>query len=254
MKLSICILFISIYCSSFSQKKITAKIYGDKSSIKYIKVSNKTTGFITYSDEYGNFNIIAKLNDSLFFESSFYEKEKIKIDSIKLNEKFVVQLKEKINELEEVVLKSNSAIKTFNTKEFNIELKNEIALDIKKNPHLYRPPSDLGYIDFFQLISYIIKLFNKKNDKVLELNKDIKKHISYEDFDALFLKSNFFNEDLLTINLNISKEHKYLFFDFCEAKNINSNYLKENNSFLLLNELIKLSKEFISRTRTYENN
>src|SRR5690606_11286905 len=110
---------------SFSQ--ISGKLYGEKDVAKDVKINNLTTNISTYSDENGDFKIKAVLNDTLMFNSSFYEEKKMRVDDFKLKEKFVVQLKEKINQLDEVVVNNMVGVKEFNIEEYNIEFKSQIG-------------------------------------------------------------------------------------------------------------------------------
>ena len=243
MKLKIYFLFLFVHFYIFSQNKVSGRVYNDKKPIENTKIINKTKQIVTYSNRKGDFNIVASLNDSLFFESSSYKIEKTQIDSIKLTERFVIQLKEIINELDEVIITSNPKETKFNVKEFNVDLKNQLILDIERNPHLYRPVNNSSGIDFIQVFRLVRNIFKK--EKVKTSMKESKKHISYEDFDILFKKNTFFTEELLAKTLKIDEEYRYLFFDFCEAEKIKPIYLKETNKLSLLNELLRLSKKFL---------
>lgn len=220
----------------FAQNSVVGKIYGKKDVVKYIKVLNTTQGVITFSDEEGNFEINAIENDSISFSSSFYETKKIIVNKTHLNEIYVFHLKEKINELYEVVVRSEPKFKEFDVKEFNLELRNQIKEDIKRNPHKYGASEN---IVINKVISFIGMLLKKKEVEYIRT-------ITYEEFETLFKKSTFFNEAFLRKELKIPKDYKYLFFEFCEAKKIDSKKLEEKNNFLLLDDLMRASNEFIT--------
>ena len=70
----------------------------------------------------------------------------------------------------------------------------------------------------------MVKLF-KKN----KYESPVYQPITYTQMDSLFNESSFFNKQLLTDNLKIPEGRKYLFFDYCDAKQISSEMLKEEN-------------------------
>lgn len=68
--------------------------------------------------------------------------------------------------------------------------------------------------------------------------------INYKQIDSLFRKDELFNDSLLITTLNIPKDAKFLFFEFCEAKNISNLLIANNNRIQLLEELHQSSLEF----------
>ena len=239
------IIFILAPSCVFTQNSVLGKIYGKKGVAKYIKVLNITQRSTTFSNEEGNFEIKATENDSISFSSSFYETKKIIVNKTHLNEIYVFHLKEKINELDEVVVKSEPQFKEFNTEEFNLELQTQIREDIKNNPQQYRPASD-GSLNFLAVIDLIAKLFNTKSKKNISKSKrELPKNISYEDFDVFFKENSFFKETIFKQHPQISDDDKYLFFAFCEAKEISAENLKKENHFLLLDILFRAKNDFM---------
>ena len=118
------------------------------------------------------------------------------------------------------------------------QIKNQISEDIKKNPIQYQATPS-GNMDFIAIIGMIGKLFKSKKSKETPIIP-----ITYKDFDSLFKTSHFFNEALLTLDLNIPKEYHALFFDYCDAKEIDSKLLAKNKQVDLLEELVISSREF----------
>lgn len=242
MKIILFSLFI-FTLNSFSQE-ISGKLYGEREIARYVKITNMTNGKTAYSNVYGDFKIKAILHDSLIFSSPLYEEKKLKIDSLKVKGKFVVQLKGKVNQLAEVIVIDKVKFKEFDTEKLNFEFKSQLKDDIKRNPYFYEPQSD-GRFD-------IVKASNFIGEKIGELfkGKRKKKHfkkityMTYEDLEVLFSDSSFFNDDLIINKLNISIGDKFLFFSFCEERKLDSILLKDKNLFLLLDELIKQALVF----------
>ena len=61
-----------------SSQTVTGKIYSAKSTAKNVTINNRSQGSVSYSDENGDFEIQAKVNDSLVFESILYKRNYIK--------------------------------------------------------------------------------------------------------------------------------------------------------------------------------
>ncbi len=93
--------------------------------------------------------------------------------------------------------------------------------------------------DFVAIAKMIGRLF-KKNKSIVEPVIPI----TYKELNSLFEKDRFFNETLLALDLNIPKEYQTLFFDYCDAKEIDSKLLNKNKQVDLLEELVICSQGF----------
>lgn len=100
--------------------------------VEGVHVLNKTSVKYTVSDANGNFNILAKANDTLVISALKYQFKEVVVTQEKLNESNIqVYLTEKVNELDEVVV---GKILTGN-------IGNDIGnVELKKEPNFY----DLG--------------------------------------------------------------------------------------------------------------
>jgi hypothetical protein len=158
-KLKVFIFFIFIQGYVFSQE-IAGKIYGTNTVEKDIKIINITQRIKTFSGDNGDFKISAFINDSVSFSSLLYESKIIRVDSTHFKETLVIGLKEKINNLDKIVLTSKS--KEFNIEKYNIEIASQINKDVKNNLNNYEKKTN-GNIDFRKIGEQIIaKLFKKK--------------------------------------------------------------------------------------------
>jgi len=234
-----------LLCSiTVSAQQITGKVYDNKSVLKNIKISNITKQNSVYSDNEGVFKIKAELNDSLVFSSIFYKEQNITVTQYHFDNVFVVELKKITNSLDEVVIKSSPKAKEFNEKEYQVSFKEQLKNDIKNNPHLYGSPHN-GNMDIIKIIGLIGKLFKKKK-------ADIIVYATHADFKNLFEKDSFFNKALLAKDLKIENDYKYLFFEFCDAKQINIELLNKKHQVELLERLFKISEEFLAFVSEYK--
>ncbi|WP_282030911.1 carboxypeptidase-like regulatory domain-containing protein [Winogradskyella eximia] len=225
---------------------LNGKVYDAKAPIKNINVFNKTQNRVTVTNEDGNFSIEAKVNDSISFQSIFYHNKTIVLKDFHFNGLAVFELKEILTELDEVEVKAEPEQPVFKEETYNVELQNILKEDIKNNPHLYKPAGATYGVDFVYLIGAVVKLFAKDKPKKPNYHP-----ISYTQMDSLFNKSSFFNEQLITENLKIPSDKKYLFYDFCEAKQISSKLLKDENKMQLLEELVLNSQLFLILLEQY---
>ncbi|MDO5981515.1 hypothetical protein [Flavivirga spongiicola] len=230
-------IFILLPFSIFSQN-ITGKVYDSDTTVKGIDVFNLSKKTRTYTDNYGSFTIQANMGDTLSFHSIFHNKKIIKLTKSHFNGIMVIELRKTINRLNEILIQNNIKPKAFNPSKEKAGLKEQIAKDIKSNPHLYGTSSKYG-LDVVRVIGLIGKLFKKKGKNVSIVP------ISHKALDSLFSNSPFFNDELLTNNLTIPKDRKQLFFEYCETKNLDKELLKNESEIILLDSLVNYSNSFL---------
>ncbi|MFP4845840.1 carboxypeptidase-like regulatory domain-containing protein [Winogradskyella sp. PE311] len=229
-----------------NSQTLKGKVYDSKSTLTNIKVINKTQNRLTVTDEEGNFEIQAQINDTLSFESLFYHPKIEIVKQFHLNDTFVFELKKIVNELNEVEVKAEPKQPVFEEETYNSELNNLIKADIKSNPHLYKPAGENYGVDFIYLIGQVAKLFKSKKYKAPQYQA-----ITYTQIDSLFKRSSFFNRRLAIENLKIPKERIHLYYDFCSAKGISSELLKDENRMQLLEQFVINSELFLELLDEY---
>tara|TARA_R110002074_G_scaffold402240_1_gene605395 strand:+ start:3536 stop:4225 length:690 start_codon:yes stop_codon:yes gene_type:complete len=221
-----------------NSQNIEGIVYDNLSTAKGLTVTNTTQKVKTYTDDKGYFTISANINDTLMFGSLFHQTKTLLIESHHFGDNIVVEVKKTVNNLDEVLIYTEPEAKEFNEKEYTTTFKNQIKEDMKRRPYLYGPPPRSN-IDIAAIGKLIGKLFKRKKNI-----KPLFTPLSYKSIDSLFNTDRFFNDTLLTEELKIPKEYKYLFFEYCDVKQINKNFLKENSKFLLLDAFMKYSIEF----------
>jgi hypothetical protein len=253
--------FILSSAAIFAQDSINGKIYGDKAIAKYIKVSNTIKNTTTFSDKNGNFSLKASVGDSILFSSSFYEEKNILINSTHFSEIFVVQLKDKVNQLDQVVVKNDLSQREFNAKSYNKELNVLINNDIENKPWEYKPKSDFSQgVDLIGGFLYLKnRLFPKKDTK--DQVKDNKNNISLgiiSYYDVIRLNSNdeFFDDTFFIKELKIPKNFKRIFFSYFNDQKISAELLAHEKRLLLIEKFYEVSDKFlntISQAKTPDN-
>ncbi|MCC1483622.1 hypothetical protein [Winogradskyella immobilis] len=231
------VLFLTVSPYIVASQTVNGIVYDAESTVKGIKVLNITQKILTSTNDKGEFQLKAKIKDTIFFESLFHEPKYVIVNKDYFESTYVFEVKKAVNELGEVVVKNQPKTKEFEEESFNRTLKDVIELDKKKEPQKYTAAPKYG-ADLVQLIGLVGKLFKKK--KVPEPKK-----ISYNQLVKLFETNTFFNQNLLVNDLKIEKELQPLYFEFCEAKEIEERLLNYNSRVQLLDLFIKYSDEFL---------
>lgn len=226
---------------------LEGKVYDSKSVVKDIKVLNKTQKRLTVTDEDGNFSIVAKVNDTISFESLFYHPLEVVLNDSHFEDVNVFEIKKIISELDEVNVEAEPEQPEFEEETYNTNLQNLIKEDIKRNPQLYTPQEAYYGGNLLAIIDLVAKLFKKKNKK----RPPTYKPLNYKQIDSLFSSSSFFTERLITEDLKIPSDKTKLFYDFCEAKGISSELLKEEKKMMLLEQLVLNSQLFLILLEEY---
>ncbi len=220
-----------------SAQTINGVVYDSIATVSAIKIENLANKQMTLSDSTGQFYIVGQVNDTLSFSSIFYENQKVVIKTIHSTEPLVIELKAVVNNLDEVKLVTayKEQLRTIETAQAT--LGNQLANDKKNNPHLYGQLNNKG-LDIIEIIGLIGKLFKNKNKATPVVVA------TYKDFKQLFETSKLFNNKLLKDTLNIPEDNTNLFFQYIEAKQLDSELLKEAKAIYLLDILIKSGAEF----------
>ncbi len=235
--LSLCSIISGCYAQE--NTSVSGTISGGGKKLVHIKITNLKNGNTRYSDEDGKFDIRAQKNDSLLFSSGFFKEQIVKVRSWHFREELNIEMTEKVNELEEVIVTDTYIAPDFDEKTYSNGLQKQIAEDMKNDPLKYMT-NTTGNIDFVLLFKLVQGLFKK--NKVKEAPPQT---IDFEDLDHLFTNDTFFTEQFLTDELKIPEDRRGLFLVYCEAQEIDAELLMEDQRFELLNELILHSQEFL---------
>lgn len=226
---------------------LAGKVYDSISVVKNMKVHNKTQNRLTITDDDGNFSIEAKVNDTITFKSVFYHPKEVVLNQAHFDNVNVFEVKKITNELDAVEIKSEVEQPVFEEETYNTELHNLIKADMENNPHLYMPEKAYYGGNILAIIDLVAKLFKKKN----KYKAPAYTPITYKQLDSLFENNNFFTKRLITEDLKIPEQSTHLFYDFCSAKGISSELLKEEKRMELLEQLVVNSQLFIILLEEY---
>ena len=231
-------LFLTGYLSAQSLKGV---IYFDNLKIENTAITNLSNGSKVHSNPDGEFEILAKINDTIYVNSQFYESQIIIVENKHIEKRLDIELQEKINNLDQVVINNQK----FNEEEYNQKFKELMVYDSKNNKLAYEQPSN-GMTDFVRIFKLVRNLFSRKSNKSIETEN----YASNDDLNLLFRQGDFFNNKSVIELVSIEDQDLQLFMNFCEG-NVDKNLLDENNKFVLMDRLIELSMKFKSERNDF---
>ena len=236
------LLFLGIFILTFSgySQNTSGKVYAGDKRVPGVLVENRTQNRSMVTTDEGDFSIAARINDSLIFSAPFMEPQIFIIEPYQLEKRWVVELNENLNELDEVRLTEAPKEKKFSQEEYTAEVNTLIQNDIKQNPQKYRPQYTSNGVDFIMLAKRFMGLFKKDPSKQqMEYAP-----ITYEQYQELFTTSDYFDQQFLTRQLEIEPYYQNLFFEYCDAMQLKGELLLPEHQLDLLDALMKLSANF----------
>jgi hypothetical protein len=227
------LLFLVFQSSLVFAQKTTGEVYNATGVLEDVLVQNITRGETEFTSKTGDFSLNAEVGDSLVFTAPFYVTQKFAVQPYQLTEVWVVELKQNLNQLDEVRLSASNP-KEIDMAETSGGIMKSFQEEYKANPGKYGKGAsgNVGWI-----VNKAISLLKNKNAKQKAGT------ISYEQLVELFETTDVFTEELLTRQLKIPKENHALFLEYCTTKNISVSLLLEEKHFQLLDRLVTYSVE-----------
>ncbi|MFI8380466.1 hypothetical protein [Leeuwenhoekiella sp. NPDC079379] len=239
---------ISLCAVAGYSQNTSGKVYAGEKRVPGVLVENRTQNKSTVTTDEGDFSLAARLKDSLVFSAPFMETQVFIVEPYQLEKRWVVELKENLNELEEVRLTEAPKVREFNLKEYDSIVNAAIQADVKKYPHLYKPPNYTNGMDFIAIGKMFLSLFKKDPSK----QKKEYNPITYEQLHVLFATSDYFDRKFLNRQLEIESYHQNLFFEYLDAKQLKGELLLPEHQLDLLDRLMVLSTSFKTELKNFE--
>jgi len=237
--------FVILQC--YAQEKqtvISGKISSDSLSVENIHIINKNSNKATISNQYGEFKISVKVNDTLVFSGiQFYTKEVLITQLLIKSNMITVTLFQKVNQLDEVEVKahdlSGNLVTDANNVKDSVSKVNSIALDFSMIDFSKTVISDIDEIDrrkppdISRLVNPHLQIGIGASFTIGSIKKKrtptIPEKIRADLGNAFFTKT-----------LKIPLEQIDFFIDYCKSKGIIDLYIK-NRKIEVIDILIKES-------------
>ena len=198
-------------------------------------VVNITTQKATITDENGEFLIKVKVGDELVFSAVNYKiKSVIITEEILKNKRLVVEVKEKVTELSEVVVgpENQQAFLKLKNEEFKrFDYEEDSSSEIENTA---LNTTERGFKNGLNFVNIYKALFKSKKDEEEERSirmSEVLRQV-YED-------------DFFVYNLKIPQEKIGEFLVFCDTKMPARSLLKKDNEFELIEFLVNQSKAYL---------
>lgn len=253
LKLLLCSLFIStMMLAQDAERKILrgAVVYRDV-KVPNVNIINNTTSTGTTTNQKGEFEILAKKDDILIFSSVQYTiKEIVITDKIIENNRLVVEVKEKVEELDEVVISPENKDKFLDFQEEQIVKYQDYQFADDRYSEVRN--TAMGQAEFrganiLGLVGMLVNSIFKGNGKKKEKAKPIYERTSFNEI------RNRYEDKFFTENLGIPKENISAFLYYCDDQMPSEDIFLEKNEFLMIDFMVKHSKEYLKSIATTKN-
>lgn len=222
------ILLLTLVQFSFSQERelIQGKVIYRNINVPAANVINNTSQTSTITNDQGEFEIFAKEGDEIIFSSVQYIIRTVKVnDEILKNKRLIVQINQRVRQLDEVVITPDDTDKFLDLKEEQFKGFDYIADKSTKIENILtdnrQVVNGLNFVNIFKLLSSLVDS-KSEEEKLSILPSEALPHILEENFFTDILKLEFFevNDFLLQLDLDpkikqlIIKKNQFLLIDY----------------------------------------
>ena len=218
---------------SFSQERelIQGKVIYRNINVPAANVINNTSQISTITNDQGEFEIFAKEGDEIIFSSVQYIIRTVRInEEILKNKRLIVQINQRVRELDEVVITPDDTAKFLDLKEEQFKGFDYLA---DKSTKIENTLTDnrqfvngLNFVNIFKLLSSLVDS-KSEEEKLSILPSEALPLILEENFFTDVLKLEFFEVNDFLLQLDLDQEIKQLII--------------KKNQFLLIDYLLNKS-------------
>ena len=232
MRIKILFLFLSLqFAYNQDRELIQGKVIYRNINVVAANVINNTSQNTTITDDLGEFQIYAREGDEIIFSSVQYIIRTVRItDEIIKNKRLTIQINERIQELDEVVITPDNTEKFLDLKEEEFKGFDYIAdksTRVQNNLTETRQlKNDVDFVNIFKLLKTIIDSKSEEEKESL---------LASEVIPYLF-EDDFFTESLLLASSQIVD-----FLIYIDSRPNSVDILLEKNQFLLIDFLLNES-------------
>jgi len=230
------ILLLTLAQFSFSQERelIQGKVIYRNINVPAANVINNTSQTSTITNDQGEFEIFAKEGDEIIFSSVQYIIRTVRVnDEILKNRRLIVQINQRVRELDEVVITPDDTDKFLDLKEEQFKGFDYLADKSTKIENILtdnrQVVNGLNFVNIFKLLSSLVDS-KSEEEKLSILPSEALPLILEEDFFTDILKLEFFEVNDFLLQLDLDPEIKQLII--------------KKNQFLLIDYLLNKSDTY----------
>lgn len=230
-------LFSSIlFAQEVDRKPIMGQVLYRSSNVVDEQVINTTTEDYTITDENGRFRIDVAVGDELVFMAVNYELKHLVItQEIIDNNRIVVEVNEKVNVLDEVVISPENRAKFLELKNeefkqfvYEIDRGTEVE-NIAQPMYLRGMKNGINFVNIFKAIFKENADKNRPNFKLSEVLRAV------------------YDDQFFVDNLYLSVDMIDDFLSFCDAQTPEKSLMLKKNEFELLQFLVEQSQAYLNQ-------
>ena len=230
------ILLLTVAQFSFSQERelIQGKVIYRNINVPAANVINNTSQTSTITNDQGEFEIFAKEGDEIIFSSVQYIIRTVRVnDEILKNKRLIVQINQRVRELDEVVITPDDTDKFLDLKEEQFKGFDYIADKSTKIENILtdnrQVVNGLNFVNIFKLLSSLVDS-KSEEEKLSILPSEALPLILEENFFTDILKLELFEVNDFLLQLDLDPEIKQLII--------------KKNQFLLIDYLLNKSDTY----------
>ena len=230
------ILLLTLAQFSFSQERelIQGKVIYRNINVPAANVINNTSQTSTITNDQGEFEIFAKEGDEIIFSSVQYIIRTVRVnDEILKNKRLIVQINQRVRELDEVVITPDDTDKFLDLKEEQFKGFDYLADKSTKIENILTDNRQfvdgLNFVNIFKLLSSLVDS-KSEEEKLSILPSEALPLILEENFFTDVLKLEFFEVNDFLLQLDLDPEIKQLII--------------KKNQFLLIDYLLNKSDTY----------
>lgn len=239
------ILLLALAQFSFSQERelIQGKVIYRNINVPAANVINNTSQTSTITNDQGEFVIFAKEGDEIIFSSVQYIIRRVRVnDEILKNKRLIVQINQRVRELDEVVITPDDTDKFLDLKEEQFKGFDYLADKSTKIENIItdnrQVVNGLNFVNIFKLLSSLVDS-KSEEEKLSILPSEALPLILEENFFTDILKLEFFEVNDFLLQLDLDPEIKQLII--------------RKNQFLLIDYLLNKSDTYKELRVEWEN-
>ena len=201
-------------------------------------VINATSEMATITNENGEYAIRVKVDDELVFSALNYQIEIVKVtEEILRNNRLVIEVNEKVTELEEVVVTPEQQERFLQVK--NKILKEEFEYEIDRSSEVENiglsqsergMQNGLNFVGIYKALAKALKR-NKSEEKAPLKMSDVMRQV--------------YDDEFFVVDLQLPQDKIDAFLFYCDTKMPTQSLLKKENEFELIEFLVTESQIFL---------
>lgn len=218
------------------RRLLKGKVLYRNVSVSNENVINSTSEKATITNDQGEFGIRVKVGDELIFTAVNYQLKIVKItQEILDNNRLVVEVNEKITELDEVIVTPEDQerflkLKNEEFKEYEYEIDRGTEVE---NVALSR--SERGMTDGVNFVNIFKAIFKSKENTEETGSKLLVSDVLRQVYD----------DEFFVMDLKLPQDKIDAFLIYCNTRMPAQSLLKKENEFQLIDTLVNLSKSFL---------